>query len=274
VYTQYVASALAPHETPENAGALQALVNLLGNCQLPLSHRAPVTITASPESNQRLYIDPLFQDGGDNITNPVYSTLTVNNPYSIFVDGDDPYIDNGVTQWGWGTAWWQYLVVFQQYVNRARIKNLKIEKLEKDGYTFEDVQVLKDVNVSFSFDPNTCEGTVTVEKFFVKIKTLVQEADADTGDEPQEDGPNGSQNQPGAPEFVMTGGDGAVPGPSDVPTGPADAATDSAPGPNSTLPVPGDIQLPDTPLPFDPNYREPGYRDLTDQQQQRTDEDD
>jgi hypothetical protein len=209
VYTQYVAAALTPHETPENAGALQALVNLLGNCQLPLTHRAPVNITASPETNQRIYVDELFQE--NVVTNPYYSTLNVSNPYSVFVDNsvDAPYVDGGFSFWNYGVWWSNFLIVNQQYVNRSRVKNLTIEKIVKDGYQFEDRQVLEDVNVEFSFDPNTCEGTVTVTKYFVKLKVLVDDEDAKGGDEPDtpEDGPNGSQNTPAFPDPVPTGTD-------------------------------------------------------------------
>jgi hypothetical protein len=225
MYDAYAARALANMEGQLPAGVLQEFVGLFANCQLPLSHAAPVSITASPENANRLYVDEIFQDG--DVNNQNYSTLTVNNPFSVFVDGDSPYIDYGTSMNVYGVSWWQFAVINQQIVNRSRIKNLTIEKLVKEGYQFEDIEVVVNIEVDVS-DP--CHPSIT--PIFKTIKTLVQDKDAQGGEEPAEpapDGPNGSQNAPSGPEFIIT------------PYGPTDPMTTGYPGEF----VPGDGEAAD-----------------------------
>jgi hypothetical protein len=170
---------------------------LFADCRLPLEHRGTVDIQAAPFQGQTLDINQIFSSSD----NPTYSTLTVTNPYSqfLFDDGDNiTHVDGGFTTWFNGVSWWQYAVAQWAYFKNTTIKNLTVEKIIKPGYQFEDRKVLEDVTVTFSFDPNTCEGTVTVDKTFVNIKTLVREDDAGdnspvTNDPPDDDDSPGNQ---------------------------------------------------------------------------------
>jgi hypothetical protein len=208
IYTQQIASA-AGDIAQGNPEVESALLNLLGSCTTPLLHRGQVEIITGPDNQPpRIYLDEFTDNQYQE--NPWFSTLNVSNPLSVFVtneEGDEPvYIDGGITNWNNGVTWSSYLVSYWAYFNRVNIRNLKIENLKHDGYKFEDRRVLEDVTVSFSFDPESCEGTATVTKSYVNIKTLVRDDDAgnnspttdDSGedDSPDDSANSGSQNSP------------------------------------------------------------------------------
>jgi hypothetical protein len=255
MYDKYAARAFGNMEGQLPAGVLQEFVGLFANCQLPLSHNAPVEITAAPDNQQRLYIDQLFQDGGDSITNPVYSTLTVNNPYSVFVDGDNPYFDFGTSLWAWGVSWWQTAIVNQQYVNNSRVRNLTINNLIKDGYKFEDINVVVDITFDLSDPCNPAAYPV-----WKSIKVLVQDKDASSDDdEPEQDEQTpsgGSQNTPSGNAPVSTYTDapgGSPPSPGDGYGTGTESTSGNAPGTNVHDPM----------MPFK-DYRQEGYPSAND----------
>jgi hypothetical protein len=217
VFSPYAQQAFArlSGSLPENV--LSEFNTLFADCRLPLEHRGKVDIQAAPFQGQTLDINQIIASSD----NPTYSTLTVTNPYSQFIFDDDQnitHVDGGFTGWFNGVTWWQYAMAYWAYFDNSTIKNLTVTNIKKDGYQFEDRKVLEDVTVTFSFDPNTCEGTVTVDKTFVTIKTLVQNKDA--GDNsPVSNDPNdddGGANSPTGPDGQPYPGM-TVPTPSDPP---------------------------------------------------------
>lgn len=159
---------------PENV--LSEFTALFGDCRAPLEHRGQINVQAAPFIGERIDVTNI-----DNFSdNPTYASFTAYNPSSQFIfDGDQiTHVDNGFSIWAPGVSWWQYAMAYWAYFQNSTIKNLKVEKIIKDGYKSEDRKVLEDVNVTFSFDPSTCEGTVTVTKHFVTIQVLVKDKDA------------------------------------------------------------------------------------------------
>jgi hypothetical protein len=205
---------LEGHLSPE---VLTQFTTLFADCRLPLEHRGTVDIQAAPFQGQTLDINQIISSSD----NPTYSTLSVTNPYSQFIFDDDQnitHVDGGFTGWFNGVTWWQYAMAYWAYFDNSTIKNLTVNNIIKDGYQFEDRRVLADVTVTFSFDSATCEGTVTVNKTFVNIKTLVREDDAGdnspvSNDPSDDDGGASSPTGPdGQPYPGMT-----VPTPTDPP---------------------------------------------------------
>jgi hypothetical protein len=201
MYTRVIEQAIQPYEGQLPPGFMQALVNVLGNCQLPLEHRGPIDVTASPANGQRIYVDDLFTDENTTIENPTYSTLNVSNPFSVFVDGDNPYFDGGSATWNQGVSWSTWSIANFAYFNNVKTKNIKIEKLTKDGYQFQDIEVPKSITFDLS-DP--CAPSADIE--WRTIRVLVADEDADGGSGDDDD--DGSQNQPADPSSP---GDPAIP---------------------------------------------------------------
>jgi hypothetical protein len=200
MYSPYAARSFAAMEGQLPPEVLTQFNTLFADCRLPLEHRGQVNVQAQPFQGQTLDINQIISSSD----NPTYSTLTVTNPTSqfLFDDGDNiTHVDGGFTGWFNGVTWWQYAMSYWAYFQNTTIKNLTVEKIIKDGYQFEDIRVLKDVYVTFSFNPSTCEGTVNVDKMFVNIKSLVRNDDAGSNSP----APTGSDDDTTSP---TTGPDG------------------------------------------------------------------
>lgn len=173
MYSGYAGEAIADMGSEISEETQQALMALLGDCSLPLTHRSTVEITTDPElATRALNVDPPYLPPDvnidtflseitneiDNGTTNYYSALTVNNTNST-VEGDT--IVNNFSIFSPGVTYLQYLLVTELHTTDITITD------NGTKYCFVDKEVVTDV--TGSFNGSTCTLTLTVTKETVKV---------------------------------------------------------------------------------------------------------
>ena len=147
----------------------QSLLSLLGDCSQPLEHRAPVTIEGEPAGNpQAINVTNFLSNITEQINNHTdeyFSMLTVNNQLSTR-EGDT--VNNQFSIYSPGTTYIQHLLGDDVTVGDLEVTG----DLTVANYTWTDKEVV--VDVAFSFDSDTCIGTLTVTKETIRILQSVE----------------------------------------------------------------------------------------------------
>ncbi len=169
MYSDYAASFIGATGDEISEETEQALMALFGDCSKPLTHRAPITVAAEPPKTAQIpdtnisYFMNNIVEQIDNHQDQYYSIANFNNQVSEITNNNT--INNAFSVYSPGVSFFENLLSDNIFVNSISIDGTK--------YCFEDMTVLTDASLGYSFNSTTCALTLTLTLTSSAVKSLV-----------------------------------------------------------------------------------------------------